>query len=73
MGEEDKYPIVIAQSSVPHILTTQHRKKKDFAKVVIKSVCRLMTFGQLLQDEFGKNRKRTENKTPYHIAKGVEA
>lgn len=41
MGEED----LIAQSSVPHILTDPAKeKKRDIAKLVIRSLCRLITF-----------------------------
>lgn len=41
MGEED----LIAQSSVPHILTDPAKeKKRDIAKLVIRSSCRLITF-----------------------------
>ena len=40
MGEEDR----IAQSSVPHIWTDPVKEKKDIAKPVIRSSCRLITF-----------------------------
>lgn len=40
MGEEDR----IAQSSVPHIWTDPAKEKKDIAKPVIRSSCRLITF-----------------------------
>lgn len=56
MREED----IRTQSSVPHILTSSAKGEKIyiyFAKPVVRSLCRLITFGQLLQDGFGKTRK----------------
>lgn len=41
MGEEGKYPFLIAQSSVSHILA---KEKTIFCKAVIRSLCKLMTF-----------------------------
>lgn len=50
MGEEGKYPFLIAQSSVSHILA---KEKNNF----LQSCNQIFVQADDLQDEFGKTRK----------------
>lgn len=71
MGEEGKYPFLTAQFSVSHILTTQQSGGEIFsAKLVIRSLCRLMT----LVNSFKMSLVKPEKvKGEYPITEGVEA